>query len=148
MPDRREKACKISSAPISEAVSLPPTQPSQNIQESLCQANASWFVFTCRCPSLFQIPQNSQLAAYYVSKVKTSGLMVICTNRCIWLLYVVRFRMGSLCLHRSINSEPPNQKNLIKEIFSGNRGEGWKYFEIAIETDDLNSSDIFEVGKS
>ena len=56
--------------------------------------------------------------------------------------------MGSLSLHRSMNSELPSQKNLIKEIFSGNRGEGWKYFEIAIETDDLNSSDIFEVGKS
>ena len=74
--------------------------------------------------------------------------MVICTNLCIWLLDVVCFRMGSLSLHRSINSEPPNQKNLIKEIFSGNRGEGWKYFEIAIETDNLNSSDIFEVGRS
>mgnify|MGYP001804050216 CR=1 FL=1 len=56
--------------------------------------------------------------------------------------------MGILSLHRSINNELPSQNNLIKEIFSGNQGEGWKYFEIAIESDDLNSSDIFEVGES
>ena len=56
------------------------------------------------------------------------------------------FRMGSLSLHRSINSELPNQKNLITEIFSGDQGEDWKYFEITVETDDLKVNDIFEVG--
>ena len=56
--------------------------------------------------------------------------------------------MGSLSLHRSINSELPNQKNLITEIFSGNQGEDWKYFEITVEADDLKVNDIFEVGQS
>ena len=56
--------------------------------------------------------------------------------------------MGSLSLHRSINSELPSKENLITEIFSGNQGEDWKYFEITVETDDLKVNDIFEVGQS
>lgn len=53
--------------------------------------------------------------------------------------------MGSMLLYRSINGEAPSVRNKIAEVFVGDKGDIWRYFEIDIDASDLSETDDFEV---